>query len=219
MGVLLMLMTIGGLIVAAILFLIALYTGEAWLAKFVCGGVVVWFVFYFTMLIGVSLFSSEKTIELNEPKAFCGFYFDCHMHAAVKSVRTAKSIGGKTANGKFYIVTVKVFSDAVKAALGLITVEAHVVDASKREYARDLDAETQLPAQPEFEKQIGPQESFEKEIVFDLPVDIKDPRLDIREGYGIDHAIETVLIGDEDSIFHKRVYFNISEQNTLAGVK
>lgn len=219
MGLLLMLMTIGGVIAAAILFVIALYTGKVWLGKFVFGGVVVWIVFYFTMLIGVSLFSSEKTLALNEPKAFCGFYFDCHMHAAVKGVRTAKTIGDKTAKGEFHIATVEVFSDAVKATLGLITVDAHVVDAGNRIYTRDMDAETQLAPQPDFEKQIGPEESFEKEIVFDLPVDVKNPRLDLREGYGIDHAIEAVLIGDEDSIFHARNYFKLSEQNDLSGVK
>jgi hypothetical protein len=219
MGVLLMLMTIGGLIIAAVLFVIALYTGKVWLRNFVFGGVAVWFVFYFAMLLGVSLFSKEKTLALNEPKEYCGFYIDCHMHTAVKGVRTAKTIGNKTAKGEFHIVTVEVFSDAIRATLGLLTVDAHVVDAGNRTYTRDIDAETQLPRQPDFEKQIDPEESFEKEIVFDLPADTKEPRLDIREGYGIDHAIEAVLIGDEDSIFHKRNYFKLSEQNATASVK
>jgi hypothetical protein len=219
MGVLLTLMTSGGLIAAAVLFVIALYTGKAWLAKFVFGGVAIWFVFYFALLFGVSLFSKEKALAVNEPKEYCGFYLDCHMHTSVKGVRTAKTIGGKTANGEFHIVKIEVFSDAVKATLGLITVDAHVVDASNREYSRDTEAEAQLPPQPDFEKQIGPEESFEKEIVFDLPADVKEPRLDLREGIGIDSIIESFLIGDEDSIFHKRNYFKLSEQNDLAGVK
>jgi hypothetical protein len=218
MGVLLMLMTIGGLIIAAVLFVIALYTGKARLAKFVLGGVAVWFVFYFVMLLGVSLFSKEKTLALNEPKEYCGFYLDCHMHTAVKNVRTVKTIGDKTAKGEFRIVTVEVFSDAVRATLGLITVDSHVVDAGNRTYTRDMDAETQLPPQPDFEKQIDPEESFEKDIVFDLPVDVKDPRLDLREGYCIDHAIEAVLIGDEDSILHPRSYFKLVEEMRAAGV-
>ncbi|MGB7210010.1 MAG: hypothetical protein WBD27_15225 [Pyrinomonadaceae bacterium] len=219
MGVLLMLMTTGGSIVASILFVIALYTGKAWLAKFVFGGTSVWFAFYFALLLGVSFLSEEKTLELNEPKAYCGFYLDCHMHTAVKRVRTAKTIGNKTAKGEFHIVTVEVFSDAVRATLGLLTVDAHVVDAGNRTYTRDMGAETQLAPQPDFEKQIGPEESFEKEIVFDLPVNVKEPRLDLREGIGIDSIIESFLIGDEDSIFHKRNYFKLSEQNDLAGVK
>src|SRR5437773_3681591 len=112
MGVLLMLMTIGGLVAAAILFGIAWLNESAWLKKFVIGGVAVWFAFYIAMLLGFSLFSTEKTLAINEPKEFCGFYFDCHMHTAVTNVTRTKTIGNKTANGEFYIVTVKVFSNA-----------------------------------------------------------------------------------------------------------
>ena len=219
MGVLLMLMTIGGVIVAVILFAISLYTGNMWLRNFVFGGVAVWFVFYFLMLFGFSAASKEKELALNEPKEFCGFYLDCHMHTAVSGIRKAKTIGNKTANGEFYIVKVRVFSDARAATLGLLTVDAHVVDAAKQTYTRDTDAESQLPAQPDFEKKISPVESFEKEIVFDLPAGVTNPRLDIREGYGIDHAIEAVLIGDEDSILHKRNYFSLTETQQTATVQ
>jgi hypothetical protein len=219
MGVILMLMTIGGLIVAAILFAASVYTKRTWLRNFVFGGVAVWFVFYFAMLIGFSATSEEKDLSLNEPKAFCGFYLDCHMHTAVTDVRTAKNIGNKTAVGEFYIVKVKVFSDAKAATLGLITVDAHVVDADDHKYTRDMDAEMDLGPQPEFGKQIRPQESFVKEIVFDLPVDVRQPRLDIKEGYGIDHAIEAVLVGDEDSILHKRTYFKLEGQSQTAAVR
>ena len=45
MGVLLMLMTIGGVIVAAILFTVAWLNESAWLKKFVLGGVAIWFLF------------------------------------------------------------------------------------------------------------------------------------------------------------------------------
>lgn len=219
MGVLLMLTTIGGLLAAGVLFIIALYTGKAWLAKFVVGGVVVWFVFYGAMLLGFSLFSKEKVLAVNEPKEYCGFYLDCHMHTAVTGVRRTRTIGNRTANGEFYIVRVNVFSNAVKATLGLTTVDTHVVDSEDRRYTRDTEAESQLAPQPPFEKQIGPEESFEKEIVFDLPVDVKEPRLDIAEGFGIDKVSEYVLVGDEDSIFHKRTYFKLSEQKETAGVK
>jgi len=98
-------------------------------------------------------------------------------------------------------------------------VDAHIVDQDGRGYTRDMLAEAQLPPQPDFERKISPAESFEKEIVFDLPTDAKNPRLYMREGYGIDHAIEALLIGDEDSIMHKRNYFKLQEQNETASVK
>ncbi len=209
MGVLLMLMTIGGLIAAFILLMISIFIKKAWLRKFVLGAVAVWFIFYAAMLFGFSLTSKEENLGLNEPKEFCGFYFDCHLHTAVTGVRKTKTLGDKTANGEFYIVKVKVFSDAKQAQLGLITVDAHIIDDQNREFKRDEQAETQLGEQPPFDKKITPTENFEKEIVFDLPTDIKNPRLDIREGYGVDHAIEAVLVDDEDSILHKRNYFQL----------
>ncbi len=218
MGLLLLLMTVGGLMTASLLLIIAVVAKKLWLRNFVLGGVAIWFVFYFAMLFGVSLFSTEKTLALNEPKEFCGFYFDCHMHTAITDVRKTKNIGDKTAKGEFYIVKVKVLSDARRATLGLLTVDARVIDERKQQFERDLQAEIELGEQPPFEKKITPLESFEKEIVFDLPPDSTNPLLDIREGYGIDHAIEAVLIGDEDSIFHKRNYFKLEEQKRLTYV-
>ena len=216
MGVLLMLITISGLMVAAILLAVSLIKKKTWLTKFTLGGVAVWFVFYAAMLFGFSFASTERTLAMNEPKEYCGFYLDCHMHTAVSGVRRSKTIGDVTASGEFYIITIKVFSNAKAATLGFTTVDAHVVDASSRTYTRDQRAEEQLSDQLPFDRKISPVESFEKEIVFDLPVDVQNPRLDISEGYGIDKAIEAVLVDDEDSILHKRTYFKLAEQNETA---
>jgi len=215
MGVLLMLLTIGGLIVAVLLLGIAWLNQSAWLKKFVFGAVAVWFGFYIAMLLGFSFFSTETTLAANEPKEYCGFYFDCHMHTAVTGVQRTNQLGDRLAQGEFYVVTVRVSSDARAAKLGLLTVDAHVVDAQGRDYSCDMQAETQLAPQPDFEQKAAPGGSFEKEIVFDLPQDVQNPRLDIREGHGVDHVIEAFLVGDEDSIFHKRIYFGL-DQPTLA---
>ncbi|HKP70785.1 MAG TPA: DUF4352 domain-containing protein [Pyrinomonadaceae bacterium] len=219
MGVLLVAMTIGGLALAAVLLIAAIAMRKSWLRTFTFGGVAAWFVFYFAMLLAFSLTSKESDLGLNQPKEFCGFYLDCHMHTAVTGVRQTKTIGNKEAKGEFYIVTVKVFSNAKQATLGLLSVDAHVVDATGREYSRDSQAETLLPTQPEFERKIAPVENFEKEIVFDLPVDIASPRLDIREGYGIDHVIESLLVDDEDSVLHKRAYFKLEASAQTAAIK
>ena len=192
MGLLMMLLTIGGLLAAGVFFAVAWLNESVWLKKFVLGGVAIWLAFYAVMLIGASLLSKERLIAIGDTdgKAFCGFYLDCHLHTAVLDVRRAKSIGPRRANGEFYIVRVNVFSDAKAATLGLLTVDAHVEEAAGRTYTRDLQAEEELAPQPEFEQTIGPNESFDKEIVFDLPVGVELPKIDIREGYGIDHAID-----------------------------
>lgn len=125
------------------------------------------------------------------------------MYAAVTNVRKTKTLGDKTANGEFYVVKVKVSSDARRAALGLITVDAQVADDNNRRFTRDTKAENRLGEQPPFEKRIVLNETVEKEIVFDLPTDAANPSLDLREGCGIDYAVESVFIGDVDSVFMK----------------
>ena len=105
------------------------------------------------------------------------------MHIAVSGVRKAKTIGNKTSAGEFHIVKLKVCSDAHVATLGLAAVDAHVVDAGRHLYDRDLEAEANLSSEPSFERRISA-ESFEKEIVFDLPSDIQNPRLAFARAMG-----------------------------------
>ena len=215
MGLLMMMTTIGGLGLAFILLIIAVWAKQGWLSKFVSGAVVVWLVFYTTMLLGVSLASREKTLQLNEAKAFCGFYLDCHLHASVSDVRTAKQIGDKTAQGVFYIVKVKIFSDARRAAIGLHNSQFEVVDEQRRIFQPIEDS---IVSGNPFERKVPAGGSFEGEVIFDLPADIKNPRLDIAEGIGIDKVVESVLIGDEDSILHKRVRFKLEQLLMQAGL-
>lgn len=222
MGVLLMLMTIGGLLTAVVLFIVAIFTKKRWLWNFVVGGVAVWFVFYAAMLFGFSLTSTEKVLAAGEAKEYCGFYLDCHMHAAVTDVRTAKTIGAVSAKGTFYIANVKVFSDARNSAVNLHLIEpkARVVLPNGDKIERNVEAEAQLPtANVRLDQDISNSQIIQKEIVFDVPTDAVNPKLLITEGYGIDKTIEHVLVGDEDSIFHALTFFELREQNENASVK
>jgi len=224
MGLLLMLATILGVIGAAVLIIGSSIKQVYALTKLVFGAVVVWFGLYFALLLYTSQTSKERTLNFNEPKAFCGFYLDCHLHAAVTDVKQIKTIGDganqKTAQGIFYIVTVKVFSDAKRAELGLVTPRARVIDAEGKGFERETEAEKVLEiinsnAVP-FDKQLGPRgELFTKEIVFDLPSDVKNPKLDFTQGHVIDRVIELFLIGDEDSLFHKPVRFSLEPQKSF----
>lgn len=144
-------------------------------------------------------------MNLNEPKAFCGFYLDCHIRAAVTDVRKTKTFGNKTADGEFYVVRMKIFSDARQAELGLHAPELEVVDADGRRFKRLADLEN--PETP-WDTKVPAGGMFEKETVFDLPENVSNPRLDIAEG-GVDKVFEMFLIGDEDSLWHKRSLFKL----------
>jgi hypothetical protein len=219
MGLLLMLMTIGGTGLAFILFVISLIWKKFWLTKFVIGCVIVWYIFYAVLLVGTSLLSKEITLGLNEPKEFCGFYIDCHMHTVVTDVRKTKTIGDQTAEGEFYVVKVKVFSDARNPSISLRLLEpkAEIKDESGQIYTRKLGVEKLLlTGKIPLGQDVKTNEPFEKEIVFDVPLEAKSLRLDISEGYGIDKCIEAVLIGDEDSMFHARTVFKVETSTQTA---
>ncbi|MEP6922871.1 MAG: DUF4352 domain-containing protein [Pyrinomonadaceae bacterium] len=213
MGVLMMLMTVGGLIFAVVLLTIAFWTKKSWLKHFVFGGVTVWFIAYAFLFFTASFFSQEQTLGFNEPKEFCGFYFDCHMHTAVTDMQKTKTFGGKTATGEFYIVKIKVSSDAKREPLNLTAPNFEVLDESGKRYPRDTSLEK---PEPSWEEKVPAGGSFEKEIVFDLPENVQNPRLDASEGYGVDKVIEAVLIGDEDSIGHKRAFFKLENSQQTA---
>ncbi len=222
MGVLMMLMTIGGLFVAAMLLIVAFLKNLAWLKKFVVGGVVTWFVFYAIALFGFSLTSKEQVLSLNEPKEYCGFYLDCHLHTQVTGVRTAKTIGDKSAQGMFLIIQVKVSSDARNPTIAfrLLEPKAEVRDEGGQIYRRMADAENQLPtAQIQLNQDIKGKETIEKEIVFDIAEPAKDLKLLITEGYGIDKYIEAVLVGDEDSILHQKTVFKVEPQSQMVNLQ
>ena len=137
-------------------------------------------------------------------------------------LRTTKQLGSETAKGAFYIVGVRIFSDArnPNIAFRLIDPNAKVFVTDDSMIDRDLAAESQLPsAAVDLGGEIKGRETIDKEIVFDIPADLTDPKLHIAEGYGIDNTIEAVLVDDEDSIRHGRTYFDLKEQNLAAGVK
>src|SRR3954454_22541967 len=102
MGVLLMLLSLGGVIAAVVLAVISLITKKRWLLKFTLIAAAVWFASYAVLLVGFSLASQEKDLGVNQAKEYCGFYLDCHMHTMVIGVRTSKTVSDQTANGTFY---------------------------------------------------------------------------------------------------------------------
>jgi len=52
---------------------------------------------------------------------------------------------------------------------------------------------------------LRPSENYSTTLVFDLPVDVKNPTLLIREGEFVTHLV----IGHENSFLHKKTRFQI----------
>lgn len=181
-------------------------------------GSAVWSALYVAALVAVSLTSAPRVLEAGEPKAFCGFYLDCHVSVALEQVETAEAIGSGAsridAEGTFYIVAVRYGSDAIDTHLTPSRPTAIVRDARGRTYERSALGERAFAAtgRPSLgeSRTLAPGEFYVTHFVFDLPPDVEEPVLDVSSGWGVDRLAELLLIGDEDSIFHARTVFRLA---------
>lgn len=167
-------------------------------------------VLYMTSVAGVSLVTPGRTLERGQVKRFCGFYLDCHLGASVEAVRTVAGLGHgrdeRRAGGRYWIVTLRISSDAKRETLTPYGLEATLVDDRGHRHPRDRQAERALlgdqAAEP-FEQPVRAGESYIRTLVFDLPAAASSPALEISERGFPDQLIELALIGDEDSWLHR----------------
>jgi uncharacterized protein DUF4352 len=207
-GILLLLVTVVAAFVGTVGVIHALLREKRELLQAIGLGALIWAAVYGAILLTMSLTSEPRVLGLHEAKRFCGFYLDCHMGISVEAVDTAKTIGAaptqRIAAGRFWILTVSVSNTARREPLRLHNARAVVVDGQGRRYERDSAAEQRLGADASLDRQAGPGESYTVRLVYDLAVDAADPTLYVSEGYGIDHLIELVLAGDENSLLHAK---------------
>ena len=139
-GLGLILLTLMVLGVTSIIVIRALITRQHDVVKKIIMGMIAWVGVYFIILLTVSLTSQAKVLGIGEEKRFCGFYLDCHLAVSVIEVEKTKTIETqpnlKEAAGTYYIVRVKVSSDAIGATLNFANPIATVIDEDGREYGR-----------------------------------------------------------------------------------
>src|SRR6185436_1473441 len=95
MAPLLLLFTVGVTGIAVIVCIVALLRRKPMtgVTGFMTFGAAAWLVAYAGLLVGSSLASKPRLLALNEQKAFCGFYLDCHLHAAVTRADDTMAVG------------------------------------------------------------------------------------------------------------------------------
>jgi hypothetical protein len=203
-GVLLLALTILGVLAAAVACVVSLMRGRAHIARPIAMVAVAWIAAYAALLIVTSLASRERTLALGETKRFCGFYLDCHMGVAVERVDTMSSIGDLRAGGTFYVVTLRVSSDARRVSLRLEQPSIAIVDAEGFRYDRSRAAERRLARDEpiDLEHPVEAGHSFSRAVVIDVPHGVRNPRLRVTMGGSLDRAVELAVIGDEDAFLH-----------------
>ena len=204
-GVLLLAMLIGGLIAGEILARLLPRWGypkaKRGLRILMLVGVAV----YAGALLATSLTSHERVLARGETLRFCGFYLDCHLGVAVEGVDQQAFIGDTRAEGTFYVIRLRVSSDARQATLHFGRPTFKVIDAGGRTYERAEAAERVLAGASDTAatRPIAAGGSYEIHLVFDLPADVSRPRLKVTDPTGVDRVLEGLVIGDDDSILHK----------------
>jgi hypothetical protein len=174
---------------------------------------------YLVLLLAFSLMSREKALAFGEEKHFCEI--DCHLAYSVTNVRETKTLGVQeseaTAQGIFYVVTIKTRFDETTISRtrgdGLLTPNSRVVtilDEEGNSYSPSTEGQRALDGlQPgggtPLDTPLRPGQSYTTDLVFDLPANIKNPELLMREGEFITHFI----IGHENSFWHGKTKFRL----------
>ena len=170
---------------------------------------------YSALLLVASATSHERTLARGDVKWFCGFYLDCHLGLSVDGTEAVKSImsprGAIAASGTFYVVRLRLHNSARNPAINMTLYEpvAKIVDAAGHEYSRSAAGEQAIASASTTAKPLPREMQVTHEpayatIVFDLPTDVREPRLLITDGWVVDRALEFVLINDENSVLHPK---------------
>jgi len=197
---------------------------SAFLTKLGSGAVVTIATGYFLLLSGVSLASSEKTLPSGGWKYFCEI--DCHIAYSLIGAQTAVVLGPElqqvSARGQFVVVRVKTWFDertiSAHRGNGPLTPNRRrvlLVDNRGRSLAPSPKGQIAFaqfigPSTP-LTQPLRPGESYTTDFVFDVPSDVQTLRLLITE----DDPETRFVIGHENSLLHKKIYFDTNSATRL----
>jgi hypothetical protein len=218
-----------GLLFMGIAFLYGLIARKRWVMQVSTALAASGILLYGALLLGFSLSSSDKVLSIGDQKHFCEV--DCHIAYSVTSVTTASELGvGEkriSAVGKFYVVRVQTWFDpsTISSSRGNGPLapsprKVVVLDEAGREYTPSQPGQRTYELTPgatttPLSTSLHPGESYTTDFVFDLPADVRQPRLLVGD---ID-PVSSLIIGHEDSPLHKKIYFAISSGAPLNNAK
>lgn len=217
--VLLFLGTALAVLLAAAVFVYGLARKQPVVLRWAVIGAVVVVGGYATFLLGASLASRDHVLGFGERKYFCEI--DCHLAYSVERVAKSKALGapphGASAAGTFYVVSLKTWFDEStisphrpkEATLYPNPRQVYVVDAAGRRFEPSPGGQRAIEAtgstSTPLSRPIIPGEWYITELVFDLPSDVREPRLYVGAG----DPVCSFLIGHEESPLHRKIWFRI----------
>jgi hypothetical protein len=221
------LLFLGTLFLIGISFLVLLYgvvRRSSFLAKIGAAAAFTVAIGYLLLLSGVSVASSEKTLSAGDWKYFCEI--DCHLAYSLIGTQTTAELGPEmrqvSAHGKFVVVRVKTWFDehtiSAHRGNGPLTPNRRKIllaDDMGRSFAPSAEGEMAFArisgSSTPLTQPLRPGESYTTDFVFDLPKEAHGLRLLITE----DDPETRVVIGHENSLMHKKIYFNVDSAPPL----
>jgi hypothetical protein len=222
------LLFLGTLLLLGICFLVLFYGAarrSAFFAKVGAGAAIAIAAGYLLLLCGVSFASSDEILPPGGWKYFCEI--DCHLAYSLEGAETVAALGPElrqiSADGKFVIVRVKTWFDertiSAHRGNGPLTPnrrKAMLVDDTGRKFAPSAEGEAAFSrvgsGSAPLTQPLRPGESYTTDLVFDVPKDSRGLRLLITE----DDPETRLVIGHENSLLHKKIYFGIDAAPPLA---
>ena len=196
--------------------LISFFTGRRRLARGLAAAGLAGAGAYLGLLLVFSFTSREETLAKGDRKYFCEI--DCHLAYSLEDVSRTKVLGVAphlvSAAGVYHVATVRTWFDpnTIASFRGNAPLTpnprvVYVVDESGVRYepseaGRKALEESRAASAP-LTRTLRPGESYVTRLVFDLPEGTKEPRLFLGDPPGV----ECLLIGHENSFFHKRIFF------------
>jgi hypothetical protein len=197
---------------------------SSFFAKLGAGAVLTTVMGYLMLLGGISFASSEKVLPVGGWKYFCEM--DCHLAYSVIGAQTAEALGPEmqqtVARGKFVIVRIKTWFDertiSEHRGNGPLTPnprKVFLVDDTGRRLEPSIQGQAAFErlgnASTPLSAALRPGEFYTTNFVFDVPKDARDLRLQITE----DDPETRLVVGHENSLLHKKIYFGLDSAPTL----
>lgn len=219
--VLLFLATVFALGISLLVLFYGAVRRSAFFAKLGSGAAITIAGGYLLLLCGVSLASTEQTLPPDGWKYFCEI--DCHLAYSLVSEQTAAALGPElqqvTPHGKFVILRVKTWFDertiSSHRGNGPLTPnrrKALLVDDKGRSYDPSPDGQFALARSGDsstaMAQALRPGESYTTDLVFDVSKSARGLRLLLIE----DDPETRFVVGHENSLLHKKIYFDVEAQ-------
>ena len=225
---LVVLLFLGTALITGVSFLVLFYGAvrrSSFFAKLGAGAVFTIVIGYLILLGGISFASTEKVLPAGGWKYFCEI--DCHIAYSVIGAQTVEALGPgmqqTAARGKFIIVRIKTWFDertiSAHRGNGPLTPNSRkvvLVDDTGRRFERSAEGqaafERQGNASTPLSAALRPGESYTTDFVFDVPKEARGTRLLLTE----DDPETRFVIGHENSLLHKKIYFSVDWAPPLA---